>query len=120
MSLKVVQGLVGSLSNLPPPAEKAAPRETVESLAQSFKGVVAAASVVSAASEAVVTTIRASSRAAQTSELRSPDDAEKLARKVAKNIESSERSDSKGEALEAHSGLDVVSRSGKGSGDLLF
>jgi hypothetical protein len=120
MTLKVVQGLVGSLSSVPTPVEKATPRETAESLAQTFKGVVAAASAVSAASEAVVTTIRSSARTAQASEIRSPDDAERLARKIAKSIESNEASSNKGEALEAHSGLDVVSRSGKGSGDLLL
>jgi hypothetical protein len=120
MTLKVVQGLVGSLSSAPVSAGKATPRETAESLAQTFKGVVAAASAVTAASEAVVTTIRGSTRTAQSTELRSPDEAEKLARKVAKSIQGSEASTSKGEALEAHSGLDVVSRSGKGSGDLLL
>jgi len=120
MTLKVVQGLVGSSKNLLPPAEKVVAPKTAESVATSFKGVVAAATAVSLASEAVVTTIRSVSRTAQASEVRSPVEAEKLARKVASEIGPEGSEGSRSEALDAHSGLDVVSRSGKGGGDLLL
>lgn len=124
MTLTVVKGLVATPVRHSPseagsaPAAQAAPAQTTQSqtkptqhdAARSVEGVISAAQSATVATEAVVTTIRATQKSAAFKEIRSTEDAEKIARKIAKEIDGGERD---AEALAAHSGLDAVGRSGK-------
>ncbi len=123
MTLKVIQGLVSPNARTGTEvatAAKASSRPTTQSqtapvvsVQQSLQNVVATAKSVSSAGEAVITTVRSASRASS-SELRSSDDAEKLARKIARDLGEGREE----EALFSHSGLDTIGRSGRG-GSLL-